>query len=106
MAQSKTKTDAVETLSNEVDALRADLGALVETLKDAGLADKKAVAALSADAKDAIAAHLAEAGENLTGVAQDAAGTAQTFVKEKPVVAILAAAAAGLVLGLVTSKRS
>ena len=106
MAQTKSKTDTIETLSNEVEALRADLGALVETLKDAGLADKSAAAAKAAETKDMIAAHLTQAGENLNGVAQDAVGTAQNFVKEKPVVAVLAAAAAGLALGLATSRRS
>ena len=105
MAQSK-KDETVATLSKEVEALRGDLGDLVATLKEAGVTESKSVMSKAADAGDILKDHLAEATQTAAGAAQDAAASAQSFVKEKPAVALLAAATAGLVIGMATSKRS
>lgn len=105
MAQSK-KDETVETLSKEVAALRGDLGDLVATLKEAGAVESKSAMGKAADAGDMLKDHLTDATQIAAGAAQDAATTAQSFIKDKPAVALLAAATAGLVVGLATPKRS
>ncbi|WP_341365404.1 hypothetical protein [Yoonia sp. BS5-3] len=106
-AMTQSKKDAtVAQLGKEVEALRGDLGDLVSTLKQLGVTESKAAISKSAEATDVLKDHLAEATQNVAGAAQDAAASAQSFVKDKPAAALLAAATAGLVIGMATSKRS
>ena len=105
MAQSK-KDKTVETLSEEVAALRGDLGDLFATLKEAGVTESKTAMSNAAAVGDVVKDSVADATEAAAGAVQGAATTAQSFMKEKPAVALLAAATAGLVIGLATSKRS
>lgn len=105
MAQAK-KDETVETLSKEVAALRGDLSDLVATMKEAAVAEGNSAMSKAADAGDVLKDHLADATQVAASAAQDAATTAQSFIKDKPATALLLAAAAGLVVGLATSKRS
>ena len=105
MAQSK-KDKTVETLSEEVAALRGDLGDLVATLKEVGVTESKSAMSNAAVAGDVLKDRMADATEAAAGAAQDAAASAQSFIKEKPAVALLAAATAGLVVGLASTKRA
>ena len=106
MAQKSKKTDTVATLSKEVEALRGDLASLVDTLKEAGVTESHSAMARAETAGDALKETLTTTGHDVAEAAQDAAASAQSFLKDKPVAAVLAAAAAGLAVGLATSKRS
>ena len=106
MATAKKATDdAVQQLTADVEALKGDIGNLVNSLKAAGL-EQGTAALKTAEAKGAqVKAQAAEMGELTEAAARQAAEKAQNVVREQPMTAVLVAAAAGLAVGFLTSKK-
>jgi len=100
----KNDSDALEKLSGDVDALRADLSALVDSLKQAGITEGKEALSKAEREGDRLRAELSEASALAESSVQGVAAQAQKMMKEQPLTAVLIAAVAGLALGF-ASKR-
>lgn len=102
---SELKTANVEQLSKDVAALKDDIASLVGTLRDFGqegaaaaaTETKKRAALLKDEALDKV--------DTLQSTADQLAVQAKETVQEKPVTALLIAAAVGMAFGLLTARK-
>jgi len=103
MATAKTPT--TEDLALQVEALKADIAALTQTLTDLGRAKGDEVAGTlrtqAVHARDAGAAQMATVQRQVLASAE----TAEDYVRRNPATAMGIAAGFGVLVGLMTARR-
>lgn len=104
-AQPKAEEATTEDLQKQVEALRADLGNIAETLKALGLSQGEAMA----DDLRARAEELRRKGEaqyaHLHARAEGLAEDADRMLREKPAMAVGIAAGFGFLVGLLMTRK-
>lgn len=106
MANSKTRqSNPTEDLRKDFEALRDDVGALAEMLKDQALESRSRAADAAADRVVALKAASQERLDEIRARATDAAKSAEDVVRRNPAYSVAGAAAAGFLLGALTARR-
>lgn len=101
----KNQNDAIKQLSSDVETLRADIGQLVSSLKNAGVASGQNAVDTAQVQAEKLRGQISDMSSMATASAQDVSLKAENAIKEQPFPAVLLAAAAGLAFGYVTAKK-
>ncbi|NCO20752.1 MAG: DUF883 domain-containing protein [Rhodobacterales bacterium] len=103
MATAKTPT--IEDLSEQLEALKADIATLTHTIGDIGRSKGEEVAGTlrgqAEAARDAGAAQIADVQRQLVSGAHDA----EDYVRRNPATALGIAAGVGVLVGLISARR-
>lgn len=88
----------VDQLKADIAALRADMGSLIETMKEAGLDQGRQYYQRASE-------RIHQAGETTRERAADAYGAVGKEVEEHPLTSVLAAFGTGFVVGMLLDRR-
>jgi ElaB/YqjD/DUF883 family membrane-anchored ribosome-binding protein len=95
VANPKTAEDLTDELSRDIKALREDVGDLLATAKDAGLAGARSVAELAGEAAADVGDTVKRSAARARRQGEAAANEIHEMIVDRPVVSVLLAAAAG-----------
>ncbi|SDW80146.1 Membrane-anchored ribosome-binding protein, inhibits growth in stationary phase, ElaB/YqjD/DUF883 family [Albimonas donghaensis] len=101
----KTPEDKYDDLSQQIDALRADLAGITESVGAIAREEAQSAKARVNGAVNDAAARGRAAGEHARAQAEDGVAHAADYVRENPLTAVAGAAALGLVFGFLTARR-